>query len=124
MIQEQIIQILRNNEQLAAIPIEPFSVEAGKNSIVYTFTPLTDNNLVRTDKLEIHIIANNLLDAFAIDMEVRKTLLTTGDTPLANGIQQVEINGGGTLEDTATGTIHAITYYYIVSNGGIKNELK
>ena len=120
MIQEQMIQILRNNKNLAAIPIEPFSAELCKNGIVYTFTPLTDNNLVRTDKLEIHIFSDSLSTAWTIDKEVRNTLLTTGDEPLAVGIHQVEINGGGTLEDTATGTIHVITYYYIVSDGGIK----
>lgn len=123
MVAEQVIEILKDSEALAALVgnrIEPHSVEGFTDGIVYSFTPLTDNNIVRTDRLEIHIISNNLATCYAIDTVVRSLLLTTGDEPLTNSIHKVEINGGGSMEDAATGTKHLITYYYIVSNGGIK----
>lgn len=125
MVAEQLINLLRQNANLTALigsRIEPFAVLGFNNGIVYTFTPLADNNIVRTDRLEIHIIADSMSTLFSIDAAVRSTLLTIGDEPLTADIYKVELNGGGTMEDAATGTKHLITYYYIVSNGGIKNN--
>lgn len=122
---EQAIELLKNNAALSKLigdRIEPFMIEGFSNGIIYTFTPLTDNSIVRTDRLEIHIVADSMVTMLAIDAVVRKTLLTTGDEPLTADIHKVTMNGGGTLEDAATGTKHLITYYYIVSNGGLKNE--
>lgn len=116
---ETIIKLLRDNINL---PINPYNQEGYQNGIVYNFVPLTDNKIVRTERLEIHIIASTLAEAWAIDEEVRHILLTIGDEALIEGINKVEINGGGSLEDIATGTKHIITYYYLVCNGGIKNE--
>ena len=121
---EELLTILKGNAALSALigdRIEPFMIEGFANGIVYTFTPLTDNSIVRTDRLEIHIVADTLSTALSIDAIVRKSLLTTGDEPLTTNIHKVNMNGGGTMEDATTGTKHLITYYYIVSNGGIKN---
>ena len=121
---EELLTILKGNAALSALigdRIEPIMIEVFANGIVYTFTPLTDNSIVRTDRLEIHIVADTLSTALSIDAIVRKSLLTTGDEPLTTNIHKVNMNGGGTMEDAATGTKHLITYYYIVSNGGIKN---
>lgn len=116
---ETIIKLLRDKINL---PIAPYNQEGYNNGIVYNFTPLTDNKIVRTERLEIHIIADTLAAAWATDEEVRQVLLTIGDEALVEGIHKVEINGGGSMEDAATGTKHLITYYYIVCNGGIRNE--
>lgn len=117
---EQVLQLLRANQRLNTLiqgRIEPFSIGLAANSIVYSVTPLTDNRITQTDKLEIHIIADSVANMFAIDNEVRKTILTMGDSPLTTDILQVEINGGGSMEDLTTNTKHLITYYYIVSKG-------
>lgn len=116
---ETIIKLLRDNID---IPINPYNQNGKQKGIVYNFTPLTDNKIVRTERLEIHIIADTINEAWDIDEQVRHILLTIGDEALVEGIHKVEINGGGSLEDVATGTKHIITYYYIVCNGGIRNE--
>lgn len=124
MLAEQIVDLLRKSETLTALigtRIEPFTIDGFTNGIVYSLTPLTDDNITRTDRLEIHIIADDLSTAFAIDKEVRKVLLTTGEEPLTENILKSQINGGGTLEDAATGTKHIITYYILVSKGGLIN---
>lgn len=124
MLAEQIVELLRKSEALTALigeRINPFSIDGFTNGIVYSLTPLTDNNIVRTDRLEIHIIADDLETATAIDQQVRKVLLTTGEEPLTDNILKSQINGGGSLEDAATGTKHIITYYSLVSKGGLIN---
>lgn len=122
MVIKKLIALLRANPLLAALKIEPFAVEGIQNSIIYTFTPISDNNIVRKDRLEIHIISKDYETLFSIDKAVRATLLTTGDAPLCDGIYKVDANGGGTMEDAATGTKHLITYFYVVSDGGIRNN--
>ena len=89
MLAEQIVDLLRKSETLTALigtRIEPFTIDGFTNGIVYSLTPLTDDNITRTDRLEIHIIADDLSTAFAIDKEVRKVLLTTGEEPLTENI--------------------------------------
>lgn len=122
MVIEKLIALLRANESLAAFKIEPFAVEGVQDSIVYTFTPITDNNNVRKDKLEIHIISKNYTTLLQADEAARKTLLTAADEPLMGGIYKVEINGGGSMEDAATQTKHLITNYYVISDGGLRNN--
>ena len=113
MVIKKLIALLRANPLLAALKIEPFAVEG---------IPISDNNIVRKDRLEIHIISKDYETLFSIDEAVRATLLTTGDAPLCDGIYKVDANGGGTMEDAATGTKHLITYFYVVSDGGIRNN--
>lgn len=123
MIADKLISLLKNDTELKTLieGIEPYNIEGAKEAIVYSLTPLTDDNIKRTDRLEIHIISKTVSGANAIDAVVRKLLLTAADAPLMDGVQKVQINGGGTMEDIATGTKHLITYYYVVSNGGLRN---
>ena len=88
------------------------SKDRANNVIVYTFSPVSDEDAKRVDRLEIRIISSELDKAKAIDSRVRQLLKTIGDT--ANGIMlNVVLNGGGSLEDTATSLYHIISYYYV-----------
>lgn len=118
---EEVLQLLRQDSVTGAVRIEPYFIKGFDDGIIYTFTPLTDDGIKRTDRLEIHIVSNSLETLFSIDAAVRKILLTVGDEPLTANILKVNVNGGGTMEDAATGLKHLITYYYIVSNGGLNN---
>lgn len=119
---ETILGILRNDESLMSLIdcIDPNGTEnADGNSIVYSLTPLTDDRIKRTDRLEIRIIAKSVKRMFSIDTIVRKLLLTLGDEPLRTGIQKVEINGGGQMEDLNTATYHLLAYYIITSRSDL-----
>jgi hypothetical protein len=122
MIIEDILSILKADIALKALlgatatdtKIYPYSTKKQANSIVYILSPVFDADAKRIDKLEIHIICTDLANAYAIDSRVRTILKTIGDTP--NGsLLNVEVNGGGSLEDTVSSTYHIITYYYITT---------
>lgn len=113
---EKIISLLR--EKFPQMSIEPFFQEGYSKGMVYSCSPLSDDGIVRRDKLEIHLIDNNLKTLCETDNAIRKELLTIADETLTNEILQISINGGGTMEDLITNTYHLITYYNIVSKGG------
>lgn len=118
MVLNKLIGRLKANEALTAFigsRIEPYYIEGFEDGIIYSLTPLSDNGIVRTDRLEIHIVAAQMATLHAIDNIVRNILLTIGDEPLEDDVLQVALNGGGTMEDLATNTKHLITYYTIVS---------
>lgn len=122
MILAQVLTLLRGDEQLMALVagIEPHHTgDPAHNQIVYSFSPLTDGKAVRMDRLEIHIIAQSIAELEAIDQAVRHILLTFGDSPLAGDVLQVELNGGGDMEDLGTGTYHRIAYYILTSRSVI-----
>lgn len=120
MIITEILNILNIDNTLSTLlgatasdtKIYPFSTAKMDNSITYIVTPILDEDVKRTDRVEIHIVSKDLSNAHAIDNRVRTLLKTLGDTPNGNFLQ-VSINGGGSLEDIATETYHLITYYYI-----------
>lgn len=120
---ETVLGILRADAALMSLVdcIEPNGTEnVNGNSIVYSLTLLTDDRIKRTDRLEIRIIAKSVKQMFSIDAIVRKLLLTLGDEPLRTGIQKVEINGGGQMEDLNTATYHLLAYYIITSRSDSK----
>jgi hypothetical protein len=110
----QILSILKNDEALKQLlgasesdsRIYPFSAPLKDKCIVYTFSPVTDDKILRQDRLEVRTIAKDLETATAIESRVRALLLTLGDTAI-----QIGLNGGGTLEDMKTGTYHLISTF-------------
>ena len=123
MILNTLLTRLRDSEELSAIieSIEPFYQEGPHNGIVYSLTPLGDNGATRQDRFEIHIIAKSIEEEMAADAAVRKILLTLGDEKYDN-IYNVELSGGGSMEDLNTMTYHLIQYYIITSLGGRLND--
>lgn len=122
MIITEILDILKADTPLKTLQgatasdtkIYPFSADQDRcnNCIVYIVSPVSDEDAVRVDKLEIRIISNDLEKATAIDSRVRTLLKTIGDTPNRNFLKVV-LNGGGALEDLETETYQIFNYYYI-----------
>ena len=114
MILAQVLTLLRGDAQLMALVagIEPHHTGDPAHN-------LTDGKAVRMDRLEIHISAQSIAELEAIDQAVRHILLTFGDSPLAGDVLQVELNGGGDMEDLGTGTYHRIAYYILTSRSVI-----
>lgn len=96
--------------------IYPYSTDITGGAIVYILSPVSDEDALRTDKLEIRVISNDLGKAHTIDNRVRAIMKTIGDTSNGNMLK-VLINGGGSLEDLKTETYHILTYYYITQKG-------
>lgn len=116
---EQIVSLLQADAALQALingKIYPFSVPLeALPAIVYTFTPSIDDGIKEQNKLEIRIITRDYQQGLAIDSAVRRILLTIGDKPLNNSILSASLNGGGTLQDTASGLIHMFTFYNLLN---------
>lgn len=122
MIITDILNILKADSTLKTLlgatasdtKLYPYSADKDRanNCIVYIVSPVSDEDAVRIDKLEIRIISDDLIKAHAIDSRVRTLLKTIGDTR-NNNFLKIVLNGGGSLEDLATNTYHLIDYYYI-----------
>jgi hypothetical protein len=119
MILENIIAALKADSTLHGLiadKIYPLAAEQNKTPcIVYTFSPISDNKIVRIDRLEIRVISKSLITLYETDARVRQILLTMGDTPSVTGILQASINGGGQLYNAGTDETHLFTFYTTIS---------
>ena len=117
-----VLTILNNDSALVTLlggtaqdtKIYPYSAELKDKCIVYTLSPVSEEDIKKVDRLEIRTVCTDFGTAIAISDRVSTILKTIGDS--ANGdLLQVSVNGGGTLEDMKTGAIHIIKYYYITT---------
>lgn len=78
------------------------------NSIVYIYTDLSSNKITGQAKLELTV--NTLLTDYALNMQItsriKELLLTLADEQFNNDIIEILQNGGGSLRNDETGTIH------------------
>jgi hypothetical protein len=93
MIIEEIISILRNDEELKRLlggnhVYATPSTYLG-NSVVYSWYTLSSDKVKTTDKLEIHIITDTLLEGAEIESRIKELLLTLGDEPLTANVREV-----------------------------------
>lgn len=106
-----ILEATQDNDKIYAFeaPVEEVPV------ITYKFTPVTDNKIIRTDRLEITCIGDSLGKAYQLDEKIRDILITYGDDDFNNKILEIDINGGGSLSDIDSGTYHQTCYFIIDS---------
>ena len=86
--------------------------------IAYTFSPITDNRIERTDRLTIMSFAigeSKTAKCLEIDSRVRKILLSYGDTSSVSSILQAYVNGGSTPVDITPEIKQVTTFYTIIS---------
>ena len=88
--------------------------------IVYQWLPVSSDRIKRLDKLEINIITETQSKGFKIEKRLKELLLTLGDKPLMDGIQDCNLNGGGNLFDYERQKNHRILYFYILSKEDIQ----
>lgn len=85
------------------------------NCITYNWLPVTSDKIKTTDKLEMHIITDTMLDSVPVEARVKELLLTLGDEPLSGEIRNAYLNGGGNLFDEERQKNHRILYFYILA---------
>jgi hypothetical protein len=119
MILEDIVAALKADSTLHSYIADKIYPQVVNQSdvpcIVYTFTPTTDDKIVRTDRLEIRVISKDLPILYNTDKRARQILLTFGDSPSVTGIYKATINGGGTMYDIGTDVTQLFTFYQIIS---------
>lgn len=114
----KLIQLLKNDEQIVALlggsHVYATPCTYRGNCIVYNWMPVTSDSVKTTDRLELNIITDTILDSIAIEDRVKELLLTLGDEPLDSEIRNVYLNGGGNLFDEERQKNHRILYFYIL----------
>lgn len=108
-----ISKILRVLESATNLPIKPFETDVVEDCIVYKYSSISDNGIVAQQKLELRIIGKTYADVVSIETKVKSALITIGDEQKVQGLNSVELNGGGTLKDYSTNTIHSLLYFII-----------
>ena len=111
--------IIREIEAQTKLPMFPSITDSIGECIVYSYEPVSDNGVVRKDRLTLRIIAETLPKVNEIDDMLRNILITIGDEKKIEGIFDCYVSGGGVLRDTDTHYYHSIKYYYIT----IKSEV-
>ena len=115
---KELISILKNDGQLTQllggshVYATPCTYKG--NCVVYNWMSVNSDKILTTDKIEIHIITDTMLQAADIETRIKQLILTFGDEQLTQTIRDVYLNGGGALFDEERQKLHKILYFYIL----------
>lgn len=105
------MEILQKIEEASGLPVRALYSDTTENQIIYKLIPLTDNGIIRTDRLELNIAVSSLKEAEEADRKIREALLSPGDLK-KNGVLDIYINGGGTLLSEVA--VHRLVNYIVI----------
>lgn len=108
-------------EEATSLPVSPEYIKGKRDCIVYNYYTATDDGAVSSYRLEIKVITNKYEAGQLVKDTVVKTLVTVGDEPLTNTILSCNVNGGGSLRDSATEQYQQIIYFDVITRS-IKYE--
>lgn len=112
MILKELIELIKP----LGYPVCPFGVEKSKGDcIVYNFIPLTSDMIKEQNRFELTIISSDFVKGVKMLEEVKATLLTFGDIPKSDSILEINLNGGGSLENLETNTFHFKAFFIVKS---------
>lgn len=112
-------EIIKALEAATSLSLKPFGTNKIEDCICYSSYVISDNGAVRQDKLELRLITKTVEDAERLKPIIISTLTTVGDNKKFNYLG-CAVNGGGTLRDAATGTIHTLLYFIITKKSEVK----
>lgn len=107
-------EILKLLEPLG-YPLRAFGTEIIEDCVVYSFVPVSSDCIKEVNRLEITVISKDMQQGLNILEEVKKALLTFGDEQKTDNILEVVLNGGGSLENLETDTVHFKAFFVIKS---------
>lgn len=102
--------ILGALEAATGIPVKPFGTDSSKDCIIYRWSCQRDDGCLAQYRLELRLITKTVKAAQQNEKKIRRALVDLGDTHRLTGAS-IEQNGGGTLRDDGTGTIHTLFYF-------------
>ena len=107
MVLNDILLILNNDSELKTLVsgVYAFGTDVIP-SIVYEYSELTNNKVVGQARLTLTIITKDYEINQKAYKRVKQLLLTLGDEKLNNEILEIALNGGGTLYNKESSTIH------------------
>lgn len=107
-------QILQKLKSATGLPVYPLVTTKIEDCIVYTHAVTHDNGAISSQRLELRIISFNMGDAEKHRKEIIRAIVPAGDNSPMEGLYACELNGGGTLKDEGTKTIHTILYFDLI----------
>lgn len=106
-----ILKAIKDRTQIEPIPFNSSTIQ-NLPSITYIAYRQSDNAVVESWRFQTRITAESLAEAIDIEEAIADILVTLGDEEKLGSLR-IEVNGGGSLEDEATGLPQLITYYDI-----------
>lgn len=107
-----VITILDALEAATGLPTKPFGTDKVTDCICYRWHCQGDDGCVAQFRLELRLITRTVKKAQIHEKQIRAALIAVGDTSPIKGAV-IEQNGGGTLSDEETGTIHTLFYFNV-----------
>lgn len=96
----------------ASLPVYSYGTTRVEDCVLYEYTCISDNGAVAQDKLTLHVIARDPQACKEASWKIMHALVTCGDEEKL-GAKSIVLNGGGTLKDYTTNTVHEYMYFYI-----------
>lgn len=99
----------------APLPLYAVSTRDLGDCVVYNAYTNYSDAISERARLEVAIITSDDATGRAVEKRIKDALLTFGDEPFCDGVLQIALDGGGTLEDVERGKIHRQIYFTIIS---------
>lgn len=115
-----LLRILEEATNLKAYPL--FTDSAIKDCIVYKANVISDDGAKARHRLELRLITHTVSEAERLKPIIINALVNIGDNMKIDGIYEGNMNGGGTLVDEGTQTIHSLLYFEYITKSGVIND--
>lgn len=111
-------QIIKELNEALTVPLLPYETNKIQDCVCYKYHCTGDNGAVAQYRLDLRIITKTIASAEDIRNVILQALITIGDNEKL-GYKSCELNGGGTLKDAETATIHTLLYFDIVTKSEV-----
>ena len=117
MIMPEIRAILIADTQLMSLitSIEPKPSKNQTNHIMFEEVTTRDDGVTQNVRIQLTTVCDTEEQYGQIYDRISEDLLTPDDRPLSNRIRKCEINGGGSMYDSARDKYHKVMYLNIVA---------
>lgn len=112
-----IVKILKEVTSLNIYPVA--SPNAKEECIVYKYYTISDNGAKEQVRFEIRIIAKSLSKVEDLDKKIRQAFFKVGAGSKIPKATNIEIYGGGLLEDYNSNMKHKIIKFLITKKSGV-----
>lgn len=115
-----IVKILKEVTSLNIYPVA--SPNAKEECIVYKYYTISDNGAKEQVRFEIRIIAKSLSKVEDLDKKIRQAFFKVGAGSKIPKATNIEIYGGGLLEDHNADMKHKIIKFLITKKSGVIDQ--
>lgn len=105
-------------EAVQPLKLYAVSTRSLDDCVIYNSYTTGSDAISERVRLEVAIITADDAEGRKVEDRIKAALLTCGDEPLSDNVLQVELDGGGTLEDVERGKIHRMLYFTILTRYG------